>query len=388
MAKRHSHILKQLPRFRRGAKEIREVILANLAMISEIPAPTFGEQRRVEFFQQRLSECGLLNCSTDEAGNGIGLVPGEKDNNILLVSHADTLFPGSVDHTVTLNPKTVSGPGVADNALGLAALVSMPSLLSHLGLQLNSTLYLMATTQSLGRGDLRGLNFFLKNRTMPIRAGVCVEGAPLGRLSFSSIGMLRGEIRVVVPDEYDWTRFGQRNAIFALNELINAINGIRLPRRPRTNIVIGSVQAGASYDTMPTSASLLLEIRSESAGMVDEIRRSIRDIAEEVTTRTGAHVSVDLFARRKPGGIPFGHPLASQCRSIMRALKIKPRILPSLSELAAFIEHGVPAVTLGLTEAERIGESGETMQIEPLFTGMAQLLALIVAVDEGCCNDD
>ena len=388
MAKGSDSILKQLSLFRRGARDIREIILANLAMISEIPSPTFDESARVAFFQQRLSECGLSNCSIDEAGNAVGLMPGERDNNILLVSHADTLFPKSVDHTVTLNPKTVRGPGVADNGLGLAALASMPSLLAHLGIHLESTLGIMATSQSLGRGNLRGLSFFLKNRPLPIRAALCVEGAPLGRLSFSSIGMMRGEIRVVVPDEYDWTRFGQRNAIFALNEVINLINAIRVPRRPRTNIIIGSVRAGASYDTMPTTASLLLEIRSEAAGMVREILQSIRDIAEEVTTRTGANVTVDIFARRRPGGIPFAHPLAKQSRAIMRRLKVKPRIVPSMSELAAFIQYGIPAVTIGLTEAEHIGEPDETIQIEPVFTGMAQLLALMLAIDGGLCDED
>ena len=48
----------------------------------------------------------------------------------------------------------------------------------------------MGSARSLGRGDLEGLRFFLDNFKKPITAGVCIEGVKLGRLSYSSIGIV------------------------------------------------------------------------------------------------------------------------------------------------------------------------------------------------------
>ncbi|MEE8442068.1 MAG: peptidase, partial [Spirochaetia bacterium] len=78
-------ILDALPQYKGRIAELSEIMLANLVMIAEIPAPTFSEQRRMEFVLERLNEYQLLNCSTDEAGNGLGILPGEVgERNILL----------------------------------------------------------------------------------------------------------------------------------------------------------------------------------------------------------------------------------------------------------------------------------------------------------------
>jgi len=357
-------------------------------MISEVPAPTFGEQNRINLIQQRFSESGLQNCSTDEAGNALGVIPGEVDNNILLVAHADTVFPATVDHTISLKANTATGPGVADNGIGLAVLVSLSTLLEHLDLNFNATLFLMAASRSLGRGNLEGLTFFLSNRRMPVRAGICIEGIKLGRLSISSIGLLRGEVQITVPEEYDWTRFGAISAIHALNEVINGLNNIRLPKQPRSSIVLGAVEGGKSFHIVARQAVLRFEIRSESAGIVREIRQHMNDIAAEVASKCGAEVKVKVFARRKPGGISFAHPLSRNVRSIMRALKISPRIAPGMAALSAFTDRQIPAVTIGLTDGEHLHEPDETIQINKTFAGVAQLIGILLAIDGGFCDED
>jgi metal-dependent amidase/aminoacylase/carboxypeptidase family protein len=231
------------------------------------------------------------------------------------------------------------------------------------------------------------MRFFLENNEREIKAGVCVEGVRLGRLSFASIGMLRGEISCSVPEEYDWSRFGASGAIVTLNDVINKISAIPLPRRPRSSVVFGSVRGGTSYSTIPSNALLRFEIRSESSEQVSDISQRIEDIADEVRSDTGAEVKVDIFARREPGGITFSHPLARCCRDIMKALGLEPRVAPSTSELAALIDHAVPAVTVGLTRGQSIDKPGESIEIEPTFTGLAQLLGILLAIDGEDCHE-
>lgn len=291
------------------------------------------------------------------------------------------------DHTVSVHTGHIHGPGIADNSLGLAVLATLPTLIEKLGLELDSSLILMGAARSLGRGDLEGIRFFLDNNKLPITAGICVEGVQLGRLSYSSAGMLRGEISCRVPEEYDWIRRGATGAILVVNEVINRILGIPLPRRPKTSIVLGSLEAGAGFNIIPTEATLRFEVRSESAEIVRRIASELDDIMEDVISQTGAEVSLDVIARREPAGLAIGHPLVKQTREIMSALNLRPHITPSISELSALIVHGIPAITLGITEGEHLHDQRETVQLEPMFTGLAQLVAVLLAIDGGLCDE-
>lgn len=378
---------KKLDGLEKKLKKYRELLLANLVMIGEIPAPTFNEEERVKFILNRFDEAGLTDSSIDDQGNGVGVLSGKEGKNaILLNAHADTIFSAKTDHTMQVSSDSITGPGVADNSLGLAALATLPYILEDLDIELKKDLVLLAGVQSLGRGNLEGIRFFLENNQFKISDAICLEGIQLGRLSYSSIGMLRGEITCTVPESYDWSRFGDASAILTLNEVINKINDIRLPKRPRTSIVMGSIVGGTSFNTIARDATLGFEVRSESQEVVEKAGETIQDIVMEVSSKTGDQVELDIFAKRSPGGIPFSHPLTNCARVVMESLDIEPRLAPSTSELSALIDENIPALTLGITVGERTFKTNETIQIEPIFKGLAQLIGIILAVDGGYCE--
>lgn len=385
---RLSAVLSRLPVIRGAVDGLKEALLANLAILGEVPAPTFEEQARAKLLSDRFNECSLQDVSIDEKYNCVGVLPGrDSTRNILVVAHLDTPFPTTTDHTITMYADRAIGPGVGDNSLGLAVLATLPDLIEAMGIELQSNLVLLGVTHSLGRGNLQGLNFFLDHAAMPLLAGICIEGVQLGRLSYASIGMLRGEINVEIPEEYDWTRFGAVGAVQIINDVINRIQQIPLPNSPRTTIVLGSVAGGSTFNTIPTQARLRFEIRSESGEMVSKVRDAIQQITEELATQSMAQVVFDEYAHREPGGIPFGHPLVAHTRQIMNALEITPRIAPSMSELTNFIRRDIPAITLGLTHGYKLGKTSETVEIEPLATGLTQLMMVLLAIDEGLCDE-
>lgn len=367
--------------------QFREILLANLVMVGEIPAPTGGEGERIEFLLNRFNEAGLSESSIDDGGNGIGVLEGEEgDQSILLNAHADTVFSSKVDHTMQVSSDKITGPGVADNSLGLAVLATIPYVLQELDIKLKNNLVLLGGVNSLGRGDLEGIRFFLDNNEFDIKNALCIEGVELGRLSYTSIGMLRGEITCRVPESYDWSRFGDASAILTLNEVINKINDIRLPKRPRTSVVMGAISGGSSFNTIAKEATLGFEVRSESKDVVDDVGKTIDDIAKEVASKTGDEVELDIFARRQPGGIPYAHSMNECARSVMKSLDIEPRLAPSTSELAALIDKNIPALTLGITSGDRIHKSNESIRIEPIYKGLAQIIGILIATDGGFCD--
>ncbi len=381
-------ILQAIPEYRARLAELTELLLANTVMVAETPAPTFSEQRRREFLLERFNEHHLQNCSTDETGNALGILPGSSgERNILVVAHMDTVFTEGEDHTVSIAPGYVSGLGVGDDSLGCATVATLPIILQELGIELDSNLILMGSARSLGRGNIEGIRFFLNNSELAISAGICIEGVKLGRLSYTSIGMLRGEIRHNLPEEYDWTRFGAGGAIVNMNEVINRVLEIPLPRRPRSTIVFNAIESGASFNTIPTKGSLQFEVRSESGTVVQEVGETIENIVAEVSSLTGTDVELEILARREPGGIDFSHPMADRTRKIMKSLGLDTRISPSTSELSAFIDLGIPAVTIGLTNGENLNEENERIEIDPIPTGLQQLLGLILAADRGFSDE-
>ena len=79
--------------------------------------------------------------------------------------------------------------------------------------------------------------------------------------------------------------------------------------------------------------------------------------------------------------------MVKNMRRILAELDVKPHVEPSVGELSELIYKEIPSVTIGLTNGSHKNEVEETIQIQPAFDGLAQLLALISAVDGGLCDE-
>lgn len=375
-------LLAKLPEYREKLLTLRERILADAVMVGEIPSPTFEEEKVVQFICNRFTEEGLDQISIDEVKNATGFLPGkEGKQNILVAAHTDRIWQTAIDHTVTVTSETLIGPGIADNALGVSALTTLPTLLKVLGIELKANLILLGASRSMGRGDLGGLRFFTENAKLPIGAAVCVEGIQLGRLSYSSLGMNRCEIQVVTPEEHHWESWSLSGAITALNQIVQGILAIETPEVPKTSIILGSINSGTSFNLPPTQAALRFEVRSEEPGMVTRIREQIEEILEQLIAEEGIQATMEIIARRRPGSIGFSHPLVRSARSILKALDIQPQVAPSTSELSVLLEKDIPSLTLGLTEGDNKHKLDETIRIQPMFSGLAQLIAMLQCID-------
>lgn len=380
--------LESVTEYREKLVGMRERVLADAVMIGEIPSPTFEEDALVKFICNRFTEESLDQISHDEVQNATGLLPGiEGKHNILVAAHTDSIWTASIDHSITVTADRMIGPGIADNALGVASLTTLPSLLNALGIHLKANLILLGASRSLGRGNLGGLRFFTENTKRPIGAGVCVEGVQLGRLSYSSLGMNRCEIQVNTPEEHHWESWSLSGAIISLNQIVQRILAIQTPEVPKTSIILGSVNAGTSYNVPPTRATLRFEVRSEEPGMVTRIREQIEEIIEQCVAENRIHAELEVIARRRPGSIGFNHPYVRAARGILKRLDIEPLVAPSTSELSVLLERDIPSLTLGITEGDNKHQVDETIKIAPVFTGLAQLIAVLQSIDNQLADE-
>ena len=369
---------------------MRERLVANLVMIAQVAAPTGDEGARVRFLLDRFSEAGLSDTAVDEAGNAVGRVAGARGNRtVVLVSHLDTIFPATTSHEVTVEADRVIGHGVGDNALGAAIVSLIPALLEHLEIELDSDLILLGSTRSLGRGNHAGIRFFLDHLSERIDFGICVEGIQLGRINFFSIGTARADITCEVRQPSEPSRsYGSESALVVLNHIINRILGIATPTRPYTKIKMGRMRAGMYYDLEPDHAELGLEVVSHSDEMIDQICGEINDIVSEMSARHAVDANADVFFCTRAGGIPFAHPLVKSVLEVMDQLNIEPDQGHSPSELSEMIARDIPAITLGITRGTKsLKAEPDYVLIDPILTGVAQLLGAILAIDRGVCDE-
>ncbi len=380
-------LLKRIPEHMEKLKAVRQTCLTDAVLLGEIPSPTFGEEERIRLALDRFRENGLDDSEIDEFGNASGTLPGtEGGSSILVTAHADSVFSTDTPHVLNVGPDSITGPGIADNAIGLAAVVGLPRLLEHLGVRLKDDLLLLANVRSLGRGNLEGARSFLETKQRPIRAGICVEGATQGRLSYSGLGTLRGEITLRIPSNYDWEGFGAAGAISHLTRFVNQLMEIPIPKEPKTKMIFGGLRCGSTFNTSPRRGSLRFEITSEDDDVLHDMEKQVSELSEQFSLETGTSVDLEIVAKRENCGIPFSHPLVKTTRAIMGETGITPIVDPSTGDLNALIRAGHPGVTVGLTTAENLREENETIHLDPLFAGLAQLITLLQAIDQGLCE--
>lgn len=384
---------------------LREELLANVVLLSQIPAATGDEEERVEYMLNRFVEAGLPEASRDEFGNAVASIPGTTGKRrIMVVAHVDTLVPADVDHNVTVSAERLIGPGISDNSLGAAVVCMLPTFLDRLGIKLESNLRLIGSVRSLERANHAGLRMHLDNMVaakLPpaegliddpgdnvppadrIEAGICIEAINQGRLNYFSIGTIRGDITCDVIPSVQSRSYGSESAIVVLNNIINRMLKIEVPQRPFTRISINRIRAGTSYDVEPVRAKLSFEVNSHDDEMIERVEREIEDIVAENGSRHAVSASLDVFFRRKAGGLRFGHPLVRSTHEVMRKLGIEPDQGHSPSELSEFISRGIPALTIGISRGEKNREEPDYVEIEPILRGVAQLIGTLLAIDGG-----
>jgi di/tripeptidase len=256
-----------------------------------------------------------------------------------------------------------------------------------LGLAFESDIVLVAPNQSLVRGNLRGIRRLLQTWPSPIRGAICLETVELGRLNYYSDGMIRGEISCSIASEKQWGRHHQPNAIIVINEVINAILGLRLPQKPRTQIVIGKIAGGFNHGKIAYDATFGFEIRSDSDDMVKALYNDIRDIVDDINKAFGVGLKLSRISNLNATRLQYNHPLVKCASRILNRLGVEAVSEPSETALSIFLHRRIPAVTLGLTRGDNYHQDGAMIEIEPMFKGISQIPALIMAMDNGVCDE-
>ena len=349
--------------------------------IQQIPAPTFNESKRGAFIYERFIQENLKDVEIDEIGNVLGRLPGSGSTLPIIVSaHLDTVFPSGTDLGYERLAEKVAGPGIGDNAVGLAGLFGLLWELNQRQVILNSDLWLVANVGEEGLGDLRGMREVVNRFAGQIQAYIILEGMALGQVYHRGLGVRRFRITVNTSGGHSWVDYGKPSAVHELVRIVTRLLAIQIPEGPRTTMNVGVISGGTSVNTIAAEASLELDLRSEDVATLDELVNSVEGIFQE-SQSPDVRVSVELIGQRPVGEISQNHPLIALAVQGLEVVGIQPRLNIGSTDANIPLSLGYPAICLGLTTGNGAHTGDEYINLPPLDLGLKQLLLVIKGLD-------
>ncbi len=341
-----------------------EVTLARQAALSAIPAPTGAEGRRAAHLAELFRTIGLSDVSIDHAGNVHGWLgkngrreAGEVGGPVVLAAHLDTVFGAEVDVAVERRGQRLEGPGISDNARGLAALVTVAEAMVAARVPVARPILFAATVGEEGSGDLRGVKHLLNGKhDVTPAAFIALDGAGLDRVIHRALGSKRYHVTFRGPGGHSWAAFGVANPANAVGRAAALLADLPTQQAPRTTCAVVRLGGGTGLNSIPQEAWLDLDLRSEDPRALAQldvtVRAALDRAADDENRRRTAgsptlRVEVQLLGDRPSGMTPRAHPLVKAAVAANRALGRDAELASASTDANVPIALGIPAIALG-----------------------------------------
>lgn len=351
--------------------------------IQRVPAPTQAEQRRAEFVAGHLRRLGLSEVELDDTPNVYARVAGRGNGPGLLVSaHLDTAFPQGTDLTSRRAGVRLYGPGVGDNSMGLAGLLTLAGALASGTEPPACDVWFLANAGEEGLGDLKGMRRALERLGGGLKGCIVLEGVTSEpwTITHRGLGVRRYRIDVRARGGHSWSSFGEPSAIHLLVRVASLITRWQVPRLPRTTFNIGVIEGGTSVNTIAEHASMLLDLRSEDAGELAKLIARTEELVAAANAIGDAQVTATVVGDRPSGEIPTDHPLVVAASRMLGDLGVPAQEIHyrvGSTDANVPLSRGLPAVTIYLTQGHDVHRLSEWLTLDPLPTGMTLAWRLI-----------
>lgn len=370
-----------------------DLTLGHQAELSAIPAPTGAEGARATRLAALLRGAGLTGVSADAVGNIRGWWGAPGATPVVLTAHLDTVFGSDVAHAVTRRGSRLEGPGIADNARGLAALVVLAEALARAGIVTQRPVLFVATVGEEGAGNLRGVRHLLDGgRALRPHAFVALDGAGVHRVVHRALGCRRMRATYRGPGGHSWAAFGVANPASAVGGAVAALARLPTHHAPRTTCAVVGLGGGTGLNSIPQSAWVDVDLRSEDRQALEAVTRqaqaaleTARDEENRRRAMPGPALTLELepLGDRPSGLTPRAHPLVRAAVAANRALGWEAELVSGSTDANLPIAIGIPAIALGA--GGRSGDAhlpSEWYDNQDGATGIVRALLVTLAMAE------
>jgi acetylornithine deacetylase/succinyl-diaminopimelate desuccinylase-like protein len=208
-------------------------------------------------------------------------------------------------------------------------------------------------------------HLFMQSPYAPrIAAAIALEGGGSSAVVTRAIASRRYRLTVTGPGGHSWTDAGTPNPILILARALLALESLDLDSLDRsapdlaspgpastphpalrTILNVGQIAGGTSINSIPESASALLDLRSTDPSQLEAVEIVLRrTLAESVAS---AALTIGTIGDRPGGSLPDDSPLLTTLRAVDRHLSL--RTEPGIGSTDANIplSLGVPAIAIG-----------------------------------------
>ena len=273
----------------------REALYALLKALCLIPAPSHHEELRAEFCKKWFDEnCGE-GAYIDEAKNVVlpyG-VTDEKKALSVLCAHTDTVFPDTEPMPYEERDGKIFCPGGGDDTASLAVMMLCAKYIFENKVGTENGILFVANSCEEGLGNLKGTRQLMKDYEGRVARFVSFDGSSFDRLVDASVGSHRYLVTARTEGGHSFGRFGNRNALAVIAEMIGEIYAIEVPKKEgtKTTYNVGTVEGGTSVNTIAQEAKMLCEYRSDDTDCMDYMQAEFSRIFAEAE---GGEVSVSV----------------------------------------------------------------------------------------------
>ena len=254
---------------------------------------------------------------------------------------------------------TMRGPGVSDNGAGLAALLALARAFQYTNSrELTAPLLFVANVGEEGEGNFSGMRFLCKQSSLAskIRAFIVLDGPTIDHITHQGPGEPEIRDHLHGSGGHSWTDFGVGNPIHALSRAISLfVDSAPATQGPsRVSYNFGTIEGGSSINSIATQARSKIDIRSESAGRIDELIDQLsesvdRSLQIENERATGARIAAKVkeIGSRPGGCLPADAPLMRYIRSVDSHLGLKSYLDCASTDANIPLSMNLPAISIG-----------------------------------------
>jgi acetylornithine deacetylase/succinyl-diaminopimelate desuccinylase-like protein len=323
--------------------------------LSEIPAPPFKEATRAEAVRQRFAAAGLSDVRLDAIGNVIGVRPGKAPRpHVVISAHLDTVFPEGTNVRVSRHGPVLKGPGIGDDARGLAVLIAVAQTLARSSIQTAGTVTFVATVGEEGLGDIRGARHLVNTELAgTIDAFVSIDGVGMD-VTNVGVGSRRYKVTFSGPGGHSYGAFGTANPIHALGRAVAAVSELTVPLSPRTTFNVGRIGGGTSVNAIPFEAWFEVDLRSADAAALAALDGRFKSLIDHAVSAENARwnkpgqvsAALTVVGDRPAGSTAEATAIVRAARSATAAVGARLALSEGSTDANAAMHRGIPAITI------------------------------------------
>ncbi len=336
--------------------------VADIIVLTQIPAPPFKEQARAKAYLAQLKAHGLTQVEMDPEGNVMGIRPGSVTQGrgpyVVIAAHLDTVFPEGTDVTVRREGTRLMAPGIGDDSRALAVLLAYLRALDAAKITTKSDILFIGNVGEEGAGDLRGSRYLFNvgKYKGQIRAFFSMDGNDPARVTDQGVGSKRYHVMFRGPGGHSYGSFGMVNPMAAMSRTVVDLYAITPPTTPKTTFAASVTGGGTSVNAIPGEVFMEFDMRSESATALADLDAQFQDVLVRATAAENAARSTrfgkvsfeaKVIGERPAGRTPRDADIVQTTAAAVSALGFTPSYEASSTDSNVPMSLGIPAVTIG-----------------------------------------